>query len=57
MLTPKEFEQLTTAIQCMQALNLSNAGGDHVLRHNVLVLISRFAEEGATLIEEEKANG
>jgi len=44
MLTPTEYEQLSTAIKCMGAINLVNQGGDHVLMHNVLVLISRFAE-------------
>lgn len=54
MLTPREFDQLKTAIECMQAVNLVNAGGDHISRHNVLVLLSRFAEEGSSCFVEEQ---
>lgn len=56
MLTPLEHEQLKTAIECMQGIDFVNQGGVHVLKHNVLVLISRFAEEDPveTLIEEKK---
>lgn len=45
MLTPREWEQLKTAIQCMDGIDLVNRGGIHVSQHNVLVLISRFADE------------
>lgn len=45
MLTPTEFEQLKVAIECMQSIDLVNGGGEHVLKHNVIVLISKFAEE------------
>jgi len=45
MLTPNEHEQLKTAVECMEVIDLVNRGGEHVLKHNVLVLISRFAKD------------
>lgn len=53
MLTPREWDQIKIAIDCMQSIHLVNAGGDHVLRHNVLVLLSRFAEDGASCFVQE----
>jgi hypothetical protein len=41
-LTEKEFYQIETAIECMDGFDISNIGR-MISKHNVLVLISKFA--------------